>query len=226
MVIVAAIGLSLTACQRTPPPIDPHDAAVIDARDRARQDMDAEVNAIQRVLGARQFSRIEANTCQAGRNDWKTTDPFFSRCEFDVAVGLAYDGDFRQQVEALDELLSSRGWTGLLAASHSLWMWDGEAQSIAGSPAPSSGAGEPALDHLRVYRDIRRLVALRRRLRSRPRHEHKMHRACVQGLLLGVHRHTVGHGMGERRTARAVDDRSPLRQRLLPGPQVNSARPQ
>jgi hypothetical protein len=145
MVIVAAVGLLLTACQRTPPPIDPHDAAVIDARDRARQDMDAEVNAIQRVLGARQFSRIEANTCQAGRNDWKTTDPFFSRCEFDVAVGLAYDGDFRQQVEALDELLSSRGWTGLLAASHSLWMWDGEAQSIGRIPRAEFRRGENQL---------------------------------------------------------------------------------
>jgi hypothetical protein len=127
--------LVLAGCERTHPLLDPRDPRVVAARERARNDIDAEAIVAQSVLaGAHEFARIEANTCQAGENNWKFKDSFYSQCQLDVATGLAYGGDFRQSVKALDELLLGRGWTTLGGVDHWLDRWDGEAGSIGKQP--------------------------------------------------------------------------------------------
>jgi hypothetical protein len=135
--VVALVGLLLLeGCDRQQPRIDPDDQAVVAARDHAREDVDAEITAARSVLDEpREFGRIEANTCQLGENNWKIKDPFYSACELDVAVGLAYDGDFREQVDALDRLLLSRGWTDRMGVGRSLELWDGERRSVGKLPS-------------------------------------------------------------------------------------------
>jgi hypothetical protein len=152
-----AIGLLLLlpGCERQRARIDPHDKAVVAAHDRALQDIAADVTAVQAIFGdSHEFAHIEANTCQVGEYNWSVKDLFYSRCELHVAVGLAFDGDFRQQAKALDRLLASRGWTEpcgdvtgriCLGVSHSLDSWDGEDRSIGGLPRADYRRGESQL---------------------------------------------------------------------------------
>jgi len=66
----------------------------------------------QGVPEFRLLARADLDTCSRGENNWKTRDPFRSRCQMRVAVAYTFAGELAPRAMALHAVLSGRGWNG------------------------------------------------------------------------------------------------------------------
>lgn len=89
---------------------DPKSAAITEKRNSIKNDIDTEFDQLEKSFISSQMKDSTYDNCYKGQNNWKVHEGYAHRCDYRVTRYYGFNGDFRQKMLELEQVLFRLKW--------------------------------------------------------------------------------------------------------------------